>query len=516
MIDDQSNVIAFLSNPSSFGDDCIVERVETHISIVFLVGERAYKLKKAVRLSYLDFSTAALRERLCRDEVALNAASVSGIYLGTRRITRTRDGKLEFGGTGPLVDAVVEMVRFPQDKVFDQLAIKGLLNEKLMTEVARTVALHHSKAPVVATENAADSVAEVLGINKYALQGLSLFPSDQVGFLTDRYNAVFQEKKALITERGKTGRVRRCHGDLHLRNIVLLNGHPCLFDCLEFNMKLATTDVMYDLAFLLMDLWHRRLFDLANITMNRYLDLSGDEQGLSLLSFFMAVRAAVRAHVIGLQAQAGGGLDTSLVDEAQSYFDLANKLLMKEPHHVIAIGGLSGSGKSTIAEKLAPQIGPAPGARIIETDRVRKALCGVSADTRLSQDAYARGVSVRVYEELAHRVSRIADFGGDVVATGVFLDPDARIQIETAAGPAFLGIWLDAPVDTLRHRIIRRVGGPSDADLAVLESQLAKDAGPLKWKHVDADKPASDIITDIEREVANLVELHPLGALAPR
>jgi predicted kinase len=303
----------------------------------------------------------------------------------------------------------------------------------------------------------------------------------------------------MLDRREKEGRVRRCHGDLHLRNICLLDGEPCLFDCIEFNDRIATVDVLYDLAFLLMDLWHRSLSDLANLVMNRYLDEADEESGLGVIPFFMAVRAAVRAHVTATQSESGGG-NGDLAAEARRYFALAADLLVERPARLIAIGGFSGAGKSTIAAALAAHVGAPPGARIIESDRIRKALFGVVAETRLPSEAYRPEVSERVYGEMGRRAGEVLGAGASVVANAVFDRRPDRQRIEREAGDrhvSFHGIWLEAPPGLLRDRVGARVGGASDANVDVLAAQLARGADSVDWRKVDAARSPARIAADV-------------------
>jgi aminoglycoside phosphotransferase family enzyme len=308
--DDQGETIAFLEDPASYGDAAPVERIETHISIIFLTGGRAYKLKKALKLPYVDFSTSRLRDEACRAEVALNGETAPGLYLGVRTIIRAADGRLQWaddmapGGEKPLVDAVVEMVRFGQNQLLDHIANAGGLTAALMTETARMMAGFHAKAPAVSSDGGgAANIAAVLQINEAGFATSKVFDPDRVRDLSDRFRAGLARHAPLLDARARAGKIRRCHGDLHLRNICLLEGQPRLFDCIEFNLQIATIDVLYDLAFLLMDLWHRGFPELANLTLNRYLDASDEDDGIPLMPFFMAIRAAVRAHVTATQAE---------------------------------------------------------------------------------------------------------------------------------------------------------------------------------------------------------------------
>ncbi len=499
-LDDQTDAIAFLAEPASYPTGPVVEIMETHISRIFLAGDRAYKMKRAVKLPYADFSTPELRLVTCRKEIELNSKTAPGLYLGARRITREADGTLEFDGSGQLVDAVVEMKRFDQSALLDRMAQAGTLTPALMTKTARTILSFHRDAPIVHSGGGAANIEGVLDINRAGFATSHVFAESEVETFDTSFRAALAGYAALLDRREAAGKVRRCHGDLHLRNICLLDGEPRLFDCIEFNDDIATVDVLYDLAFLLMDLWHRGFPELANLVTNRYLDEADDEDGFILLSFFMAVRAAVRAHVTATQVEESGDADSKLVCEARSYFNLAVSLLVKRPARLITIGGLSGSGKTTIAEALAAYVGAPPGARIVESDRIRKAMYGVPPETRLPNKAYRPDVSRRVYREMAWRAGLILSEGGSVIADAVFDSPAHRMRIEgTARDRAlpFLGIWLDAAPDVLWQRVEQRKGGPSDATVDILSRQLQRDASAITWQRLDAACDPSETVTKI-------------------
>lgn len=497
---DQKNAVTFLAETFSQGSAASIETIETHISRIFLVGDRAFKMKRAVKLPYVDFSTPELRRTACCTEVALNSATAPGLYLGVKRITRETDGGLVFDGNGELVDAIIEMKRFDQSLLLSRMAKAGALTPDLMTRTALTIARFHNEAPVVHAGAGTANLAGVLDINRAGFATSSVFGKKEVEILDDAFRAALSRHTDALDKREAAGKVRRCHGDLHLRNICLLDGQPRLFDCIEFNDQIATVDVLYDLAFLLMDLWHGDLQDLANLVANRYLDETDNEDGFTLLPFLMAVRAAVRAHVTGTHVQEGGDPSGSLRAEARAYFDLATELLKPRPARLIAIGGLSGSGKTTIAEALAAQVGAAPGARIVESDRIRKALHGVPPETRLPDKAYVPGVSERVYREMARRSDLILAEGGSVVADAVFDRPPDRLRIEQVAmerHAPFLGVWLDVSPDVMWRRVDQRRGGPSDATVDILSRQLKRDAGTITWHRLDAARRPTRIVSDI-------------------
>lgn len=497
---DQTATIAFLSETATVGTMAAVETIETHISRIFLAGDRVFKMKRAVKLPYVDFSTPERRLAACRKEVELNSMTAPDLYLGVRCITREADGRLALDGDGELVDAVVEMLRFEQSALLDHMAEAGALTPDLMTRTALMIARFHRQVPVVDTGSGAANLKGVLDINKAGFATSHLFSDTEVWALDAAFRKALVRHGNVLNQRQLAGKVRRCHGDLHLRNICLLGDEPCLFDCIEFNDGIATVDVLYDLAFLLMDLWHRGFPELANLVANRYLDETDNEDGFALLSFLMAIRAAVRAHVTGTQVEEDGDSSGNLRAEARAYFDLAANLLNERPAQLIAIGGLSGSGKTTVAEALAAHVGAAPGARIIESDRIRKAMHGVPPEARLPEKAYRPEVSERVYRDMAQRSSFILAEGGSVVADAVFERQLDRMRIERAAGDRqapFLGIWLDVAPDVLWHRVDQRRGGPSDATVEILSHQLEKDVGELSWQRLVAARRLDAIISDI-------------------
>lgn len=498
--DDQQAAAALLADPATHHFAGPVETMETHISRIFLAGDRVFKMKRAVKLPYADFSSPKLRLATCRKEVELNSATAPGLYLGVRRITREADGSLALDGKGRLVDAAVEMRRFDQSALLDRMALDGALTPDLMTETARMIVRFHRAAPVFHVGGGAANLAGVLDINRAGFATSHVFGEGEVAAFDAAFRRALDRHAGLLDRREAAGKVRRCHGDLHLRNICMLEGEPRLFDCIEFNDQIATVDVLYDLAFLLMDLWHRGFPEFANLVMNRYLDESDDEDGFVLLPFLMAVRAAVRAHVTATQVEEADGRSDDLIAEARSYFDLAGDLLRPRPARLIAIGGLSGSGKTTIAEALAAHVGAPPGARIVESDRIRKALHGVAPETRLPDKAYRPEVSQKVYREMAWRAGLILSEGGSVVADGVFDRKTDRERIGKEAaehGLPLLGIWLQADPAVLWQRVNERKSGPSDATVDILSRQLERHVEGVTWHTVDAARKPDAVVSDI-------------------
>ena len=497
MDESQAKVIAFLKASGLVGHDPdAIEEVTTHISHLLLGRDTAVKLKRALKRPYVDFSTLALRLAAAEREVELNRRTARQLYRGIRRITREASGDLALDGEGDLVDVVVEMVRFDEDTLFDRMAVAGKLTDELLENLARQIAEFHQGIEATPRDDGAAHMAGVLDVNEAALVGGDVFAQEAV----EDFNARFRQKHAqladILDRRGREGMIRRCHGDLHLKNICLVDGEPTIFDCLEFDEDLGTTDLLYDLAFLLMDLWHRDLKAEANLVLNRYLDLTGDEGGLPLVPYFMAVRAAVRAHVAATASEDMEEGAEEKREEAKSYFDLALTLLDEKAPRLVAVGGLSGSGKSTVARMIAPEIGPAPGARTLSSDRLRKARYGVSPQTRLGAEAYAPEVTADVYRDLSERAVAIVGLGHAVVADATFSTPEERSAIETAANEAgvpFRGIWLDVPAEELVRRVGARSGDPSDATPDVVRRQLERATGTIGWSSVDGEGSTASV-----------------------
>jgi aminoglycoside phosphotransferase family enzyme/predicted kinase len=498
--EDQTATIAWLAAPASYGG-ASVERIDTHASIVFVAGTRAWKLKRAVRYDYLDFSTADRRRAMCEAEVRVNRRTAPFLYRGVVAVVRRPDGSLALGGPGTAIDWVVEMNRFDQDALLDRLAGRGALAPDLMPPLALAIARFHAIAERRSDHGGLKGMAWVVDGNAlgFAEQGRGVLdPALADGLTSDSRRALERHARHLDRRRDE-GYIRQCHGDLHLRNIVLIDGLPTLFDAIEFNDEIACIDVLYDLAFLLMDLWRRQLPRHASAILNTYLSETLDFEGIRLLPLFLSCRAAVRAKTSATAA----ALETDpkrrgeLEETARAYLALAATLLRPAAARLIAIGGFSGSGKSTLAYAAAPAIGAAPGALVIRSDEVRKQLCGVSGLTRLGPSGYTADMTRRVYETALQRAATLLQSGHSVIIDAVFArasDRDAIEAVAAAAGVPFAGLWLDASDQVLIDRTRRRRADPSDADPAVVRAQLAAGAGEVHWHRIAASSPREDVL----------------------
>ena len=498
---DQSDVIAWLATPGSYGAGSgSVERIDTHTSVVFLVGERVFKLKRAVRFDYLDYSTPERRRLCCIEEVRLNRRTAPQLYRRVRTVNRAPSGSLALDGPGRAVDYLVEMKRFDADAQLDRLAERGALDVALMPRLADAIARLHDIARRSFQHGGRDGMATVLqGLRDgMRVHGPGVLDREAGECLSSAGFLALGRQAELLDGRRTAGFVRHGHGDLHLRNICLLGGQPILFDCIEFNPVLACVDVMYDVAFLLMDLLHRTLATHANAVLNRYIERTGDIAGLALLPLFLAARAAVRAMTqataVGVQRRPTEA--AALRVEAQRYLDLAQGLITPPAPRLVAVGGPSGSGKTTLARRLAAAVGPPPGALILRSDVERKRMLGMPAERRLGPGGYRESVTRDVYRNLTAQADAVLRTGHGVIVDAVFGDPVDRAAMEDvsrANGVRFDGLWLAAPLDTLRRRIIARVGDASDATAEVAARQIRRTRAPDSWSTLDATGDAAAV-----------------------
>jgi len=489
---DQADVIAFLASPETWGVPGPVERIDTHAAIVFLTGGEAWKLKRAVRYPYLDFSTPERRRAVCEEELRINRRTAPDLYLDLAFVGRTKDGALTLNAGEP-VDWLVHMRRFAPECLLDAMAQDGPLPPALMRVLADAIAAFHDRAEVVTCPGAARVRAVIAG-NRASMAALpaDLITGDQRETLYRRSIARLEALAPLLDKRAREGRVRHGHGDLHLANICLWQGRPTLFDALEFDTDLAVTDVLYDLAFLVMDLCRRGLAENANLVLNRYCDRTGEAEGLAAMGLFLSMRAAVRAHVEASAAltQQSPALRAAKAEASRGYLAAALAFLEPAPPRLVAVGGLSGTGKSTLAGTLAACLAPPPGSRWLRTDVLRKTLAGKAPETHLPATAYTPAANRAVYDALFEQARRLLASGMCVVVDGVFARPDERAALAAVArdtGVPFTGLWLTAPPEVLRDRVGARTGDASDADAAVVDRQLGYDLGELgSWHIVDA------------------------------
>jgi aminoglycoside phosphotransferase family enzyme/predicted kinase len=489
----QKDVIDFLADPASHGGADRVDRIETHGNLIFLAGEDAWKIKRAVRLAYMDFSSLEKRRVACVREVEINRGFGSELYLGCVPIARLPDGNLAFGANAEIVEWAVHMRRFDQSALLSHIARKQAIGDDLAWELADVVYAAHQGAERCCPSSGVEPMRRLANAVTSALQE-DLGASD-AGSLAHQLAHQVDKSVAILDERAARGFVRRCHGDLHLANIVMWQGRPALYDAIEFDEAIAKVDTLYDLGFLLMDLDRHRQRHAANVVLNRYLWRSQeklDYKGLVALPLFLALRAGVRAMVILDRArQQPRRQRAGPLEDARRYSSAARAYLKAPAPRLVAIGGLSGSGKTVLATELAPALGRAPGALHLRSDLERKALAGVGEHERLPASAYTAQARTRVYEALHEKAQLVLAAGHSVIIDAVFAEPEWRQRAERLAREAqvpFCGIWLKARPEQLIARVAQRRNDASDASPETVREQLRSQSQAIApaWAVVDA------------------------------
>jgi aminoglycoside phosphotransferase family enzyme len=512
-------VADFLGRAETHGLAEAPQRIDTHAAVVFLAGPLAYKIKRPVTFPFLDFSTLERREAACRREIAVDRPIAPQIYRRVVGITRESDGALAIGGTGAPMEWAVEMNRFDETATLDRVAAKGPLAADFVDDLAATVARMQARA---GRREAAPWIADLgryLDQNAEAFAARpDLFPPERAAGLTRRARARLAELRDHLESRGRLGFVRLGHGDLHCGNIAVIDGRAQPFDAIEFDDAIATGDILYDAGFLVMDLADRG----DRVAARRFLDrllIEGTRleaearattggatradriaeafleriDGLAALDLFLSIRAALRAKIAAARAPHLGTRERHAAEaEARRLFgDAIDHLAAKAPR-LVAIGGLSGSGKSRLAIDVAPHLDPPPGAVVLRTDEIRKLLAGVVTTARLEAAHYTAEASRRVYDIVDHAAGRALAAGRSVIVDAVAAKQAERAAfaaIAARAEVAFTGLWLDVDEAVATARVGARRGDASDADAAVVRLQRGYDLGVIAWTRIDANGP---------------------------
>jgi aminoglycoside phosphotransferase family enzyme/predicted kinase len=484
----QERVFGFLMGLAT---DPPVHRIDTHAAAVFLAGSRALKVKRAVHFAFLDYSTLAKRKAACEAEMNVNQPFAPQIYRRVVPITQGEDGSLSIDGDGAAVEYAVEMARFDERQTIDHIAEAGPPAAGLVCDIADAIAASHARAAPAPTEPWLQSIPSLIAGNTAALRAAASTRRQTVDELDDASRSAFAGTRRLLTQRGENGFVRHCHGDLHLGNIVLIEHKPVLFDAIEFDPAMASTDVLYDLAFPIMDFLRYQHRAAANILLNRYLAMTSDDNlnALAALPLFMSIRAAVRAKVLYDRLAQTSGDKAPVAEAARAYLDLARQLIVPPAPTLVAIGGLSGTGKSVLARALAPAVEPQPGAVVLRSDIARKQRFRASQTDQLPASAYQPEVTKLVYEDLARRADQLLRQGHSVIVDAVFARQSERTAIRDAARARtvpFIGLFLVADLATRMSRVGQRKGDASDATPEVARIQEGYDVGTIDWARIDA------------------------------
>ena len=466
-------------------------RIDTHAASVFLQGTRALKVKQAVRYPYLDYSTLLKRKAACDEEMKINSQFAPQIYRRVVPITQGSDGSFSIDGDGVPVEFAIEMNRFDERQTIDHLAEAGEPDRDLVESIADAIVASHAVAPPAPIESWIKSIPAFIKRNTTAFRTAACFPASDVADLDEASQSAFSRARKSLEQRGRQGHVRRCHGDLHLANIVLIDSKPVVFDAIKFDAGIASVDVLYDLAFAMMDFIRYDRHSAANALLNRYLKNSAIERldALAALPLLMSLRAAIRANVLLARLNQASRQDADDMRSARKYFELARRLIAPSTPTLVAIGGLSGTGKSVLARDLAPDIMPLPGAIVLRSDVLRKQHFRLNETDRLPANAYEPHVTDQTYDTLVQRASRILVQGHSVVVDAVFARETERLAIREAAlkqNIRFVGFFLATDLATRQRRVRHRKIDASDATPEIAEFQEQYDIGVVDWDIVDA------------------------------
>ena len=462
-----------------------IERIDTHISTVLLAGEHAYKFRKPLKFGFLDFSTLELRHRDCLEELRLNQRTALAIYRDVVAVVGSLDAPRIIDGppADDVLEFAVRMRRFNSASTFDRLAVRNELSSALIDRLALTVAaLHRDAAPAPSGMGTPELVLRWSDENFVAMRELvhSAADRDRLDTLARWANDEWKKRSALLAARAVSGCIRECHGDLHLGNVVLLDGVPTIFDALEFNTELRCIDVISDGAFMFMDLADHRLDAHAWRFISAYLEITGDYGGLALLRSYAVYRALVRAKIALIRLHQPRVPQHVRLREHTSfehYLQLAERLWRPGPRVLAVMTGLSGSGKSTVAQCLASALG---GVRI-RSDVERKRLHGMGPQDVSGGSIYSEAETVRTYERLAALATEALEAGVPAVIDAACLKLTERRRFRTLAANCRATIMLvvcEAPDDTRRTRLLDRAAAATDASEATVEVM----EGQLQWQ----------------------------------
>lgn len=488
-----------------------VETIETHISTVLLAGEFAYKLKKPVDLGFLDFTTLAARRRFCEQELQLNRRTAPQLYLDVLAITGTVDAP-RLGGPGAPIDWAVRMRRFAAEDLLDARVRAGRLDAACIDRLAAAIAAFHMEAPRVDAASALGSAGTVARWMLDNVEGLrehvgASVDRARIDALADWTRRELERRAALLQARHRDGFVRECHGDLHLGNIVLVDGAPIPFDCIEFNDELRCIDVLSDLAFTVMDLLDRAEPRLAWRLLNGYLEATGDYGAVPLARPYLVYRALVRAKVALIRAQQPAVAPALRVHQHGDFADhvaLAERLARPGPPLLVAMHGLSGSGKTFVAQQLLEHLGAVRVRSDVERKRMFSLAPNARVDAELRAELYGGDATRATYERLASAARAIVDGGFTAIVDAAFLKHAERAALRALAGSLgvrFALVACSAPPAVLRARVAARVAADrdaSDATLDVLERQLGwcedvqDDERAVAWR-IDTDAPFDEV-----------------------
>jgi len=479
------NYISSLLKPESYKHAVAnIQLIETHISWVILTGHFAYKIKKPVNLGFLDFSTLENRHFYCTEELRLNARLAPSIYIGVVPISRI-DNYVSVSDSSEIIDYAIKMIQFPQKMQLDHMLAEGQLRTEHIDELATLLATFHQHTDVANINNnygEPEQIYQAVQENFIQLHQL-LSDNNAITLLAaiERWSRyTFKLAKSILTQRKQTSFIRECHGDLHLKNLVLINNHPVAFDCLEFAPELRWIDTINDVAFLIMDLHNRQHNNFAQRFLNTYLEKTGDYAALPLLRFYLVYRAMVRAKVEALSASQMV-MNSEQQHEANQacygYLELANSYLQTKKSMLIITCGMSASGKSTLTQQLVEKLAAIRLRSDVERKRLFSMVTETNSSAKFNAGIYSSTATQHTYQYLAEMAKLLLNTHFPVIIDAAclkFKQRDLLRQVAIDLDVPFVILHFIAKPSTLRQRINSREKTVSDADLTVLEHQLAQ------------------------------------------
>jgi len=486
--------------------------LQTHISAVVLAGDWAYKLKKPGNFGFLDFSTLAQRQHFCQEELRLNRRLAADLYVGVVPIFQAGDryvlGNAPGESPGEPVEYAVKMHRFRQEDLLLAWFEAGKLTESHLLEIADRLAEFHRTAATddrIAQFGTAAALQAVANDNYQATERYvgRAQTAEQMAATRGATDRLFAAEAARFAARVQQGKIRECHGDAHLKNICWFGGKIQIFDCIEFNEPFRFSDVLYDAAFLAMDLEFRGRPDFANIFLNRYLAVTGDYEGVPLLPLFLSLRAYVRAKVTSFlldDPAIDGAIQAHAQQEAAAYYRLAAAYLQPRAPRVYAMVGLSGAGKSTLAQALAAKTG----AIWLRSDVIRKHLAGLPLLARGGDDLYTPEMTAHTYQRLTELAQTLTQGGWSVVLDAKY-DRVSWREALTQAGLPVTFLHCQAPPALLAERLRARAIAGTDVADATVDLLAAQQAAfePLAptetapYRVVDTTQPVTEILAQV-------------------
>ena len=486
-----NDLITALMSDTHFPHACKnIELIETHISWIILTGDYAYKIKKPVNFGFLDFTSLAKRKQYCESELSLNKRSAPELYCGLVPISGSPTAPKLDDESG-IIEYAIRMKQFESEQLFSELANNEALTFEMVDELAENVARFHEEVEPAGTDADYGLPEQVYAPMTQNFEQIEALLEDdklkvQLKQLEAWTESSFERLRPMLQARKRAGRVRDCHGDMHLGNITRYQGAVTLFDCIEFNDDFRWIDVISDIAFLVMDFEVSGLPHFANRFLNHYLESSGDYEGLKLLAFYKVYRAIVRAKIALFtmaDPDSSESLRSEMLESCRRYVDLAERYTHLPNRFVLTMHGISGTGKSTVALRLVDRLG----AIRVRSDVERKRLFGFSPhehpNAELAAQMYSDDTNHRTYEKLAELCAAILDSGISVIIDATNLKQWQRECIQTVAdsrGVPLCIAYCQASMSVIRDWIQKRSSedhDPSDANLEVANKQiLSRDA----------------------------------------